>query len=506
MVFEHARKYTNFTFYSGFHPLVGNQQYISDILKEVYKIKYKNILLIVLLLCLIFSLNGCGGECKESSDCPSKTCFIAECMDKKCVETPKEDCCSNGICDVKGGETKCSCQKDCGQCSGKVGMYLEYMCDGDNCITYIKDDVIKKTSFTDKISLRNIGDISATYTYDQPFNIDESLFNIRFVLDNKQNDIEYIKINKVNIYEELGKRTAQVQTYGEKIVDLILWDSRTDVIDDVILSLNMSNKTEEEKQLTVDVIYEYAKLVKGTTTTTSGTYKKQIKDKLIFVNPSKKAKCPSSCDDNNPCTTDRCSAATNYFCEHIIKEGVSCCGNHKCDSGEDKCSCQRDCGYCEKEFGSYIEFVCIGNKCSSRLKTEQVPKTLIEDGNMNDIRIEMKTTFKEPFDIGIDKYKIELELQYKADGVSNIKCNKFQVLSGDELLAEKDIIATFTSLGGSYSIEFGTSFSMKEVEESKGTNMELTCSYSKTTTSGTQSYIKSVTQSLGMITYVNPDV
>lgn len=469
----------------------------------MYKIKYKNILLTILLICLIF-LSGCGGECKESSDCPSKTCYLVKCVDKKCVETSKENCCGNGICEAKAGETECSCEEDCGECAENVGTYLEYLCDGDECVTDVRKGVIQKASFTDKISIRGVGDISATYTFDQPFNVDGSLFNIRLVLENKQSSIEYVKINKVNVYEELGIRGVQVKSYGEKIVDRILWDPRIEVVDDVVLEFP-SNMTEDEKILTVEIIYEYAKLYRGSIIIGSGSYKKQLQEEMYFVDPSKKRRCPESCDDNNPCTLDGCSVTTNYFCKHVIKEG-SCCGNHKCDSDENKCSCQQDCGYCEREFSDYIEFVCISDECSSRLRTEAVPKTLIENINMKDIVIEMKTTFNEPFNIEIDNYKVDLELQSMADDVNNTKCTKFQVLSRDELLAEKDISSSFRSIGASSSTEFGTSFSVKEVEEIKSTIIKLTCSYNKTVRNATTNYIRTGIQSLGTLTYVDPDV
>ncbi len=470
----------------------------------MYIIKYKNILLAILLVIGLIFLSGCSGECKENSDCPSKSCYTVTCEKEECVEKPELNCCGNNICE--DGETKCDCERDCGKCTGDIGEYLGYVCEEDECVAGIKDENINSTSFTDKILLRNVGDISATYIYDQPFNLDESLFNVRFVLEKKNNDIEYIKINKVNIYEQLDKKGTQVQTYGEKIIDRVLWDTRTDVVDDVILSLNITDNTEENKQLTVEVIYEYAKLYRGQTTVTGGSYKKQLNENVVLVNPGKEQKCPSSCDDANSCTVDSCSASTNYFCEHTVKEGVSCCGNNKCDTGEDKCSCQQDCGYCEREFGEYIEYTCVSNKCSSRLRAGVVPKTLIEEANMKDLKIEMQTTFNEPFDINLDNYKVDLELQYLLAGVSSVKCTKLQVLSGDELLAEKTIIGTLSKVGATYSSQVGASFSMKDVEESKSTNIELNCNYGKTSGETTTNIVKTATQSLGTVTYVNVDV
>jgi len=51
--------------------------------------------------------------------------------------------------------------------------------------------------------------------------------------------------------------------------------------------------------------------------------------------------CPVSCDDNNPCTQDSCSAATAYECVHFIIQ--PCCGNLKCEDYESYQNCPTDC-------------------------------------------------------------------------------------------------------------------------------------------------------------------
>ena len=50
--------------------------------------------------------------------------------------------------------------------------------------------------------------------------------------------------------------------------------------------------------------------------------------------------CPSSCDDKNLCTDDFCSEQTNFKCSH--KEITPCCGNKKCEQGENYLNCN-DC-------------------------------------------------------------------------------------------------------------------------------------------------------------------
>ncbi len=56
-----------------------------------------------------------------------------------------------------------------------------------------------------------------------------------------------------------------------------------------------------------------------------------------------KVKCPESCDDFNPCTTDFCEKG---LCKHIPK--VPCCGNGICEEGESVLNCADDCSKTKK--------------------------------------------------------------------------------------------------------------------------------------------------------------
>jgi len=84
--------------------------------------------------------------------------------------------------------------------------------------------------------------------------------------------------------------------------------------------------------------------------------------------------CPKSCDDGNPCTQDICSSETDYQCEHSPIVGAiegcqelvetckqyqciesecqvvalaDCCGNGKCETGENWETCPQDCELCD---------------------------------------------------------------------------------------------------------------------------------------------------------------
>lgn len=57
--------------------------------------------------------------------------------------------------------------------------------------------------------------------------------------------------------------------------------------------------------------------------------------------------CPSSCDDNNSCTTDACSKNTDYKCS--FKEIPDCCGNKSCEVNETYQVCPKDCPNCDDD-------------------------------------------------------------------------------------------------------------------------------------------------------------
>tara|TARA_Y100000310_G_C20673383_1_gene811499 strand:- start:648 stop:2075 length:1428 start_codon:yes stop_codon:yes gene_type:complete len=473
--------------------------------------KAKKYLIALAIISLLF-ISGCA-ECKKSADCESKSCFTAKCIDKKCVNNANENCCGNSICEdgTKGTknfeENKGTCQEDCGACTGETGKYLKNVFDNKTkeCATGLDATDVMAGSVTDAIDLRYLK-LTATYTYDQPFNIDSSLFNARIELDSKDDSISKVKITQVKVLETAGRR-AETSIFGERDINQILWDTNTKIDEDIILTVPIEG-AEEEKSITVEIYYEYTKSNRGEDTIEKNSYKKDLtSSKIMFVDPSVTGSCPSSCDDRNPCTDDICSEQTDYFCANTIKQGV-CCGNNICDGNENECVCKEDCGECEKDFGDYMAFICSENECKSKLKDIEVmqPKTLIEQPNLIDFQFEVKTRFDEPFDIRTSKATLDIELISKGETVSNIKCTKYQVLVSDVLLGEEVITNTFGSRGSVANLDIILDFSMKNVEEEKSPVLKGSCEYDKTTNDQTQHIITSFSQELGTIVFVKTEI
>lgn len=66
--------------------------------------------------------------------------------------------------------------------------------------------------------------------------------------------------------------------------------------------------------------------------------KEKIEEPTEETLETKEVKCPESCDDFNPCTTDYCEKG---ICKY--KQIIPCCGNGVCEEGESVLNCAEDC-------------------------------------------------------------------------------------------------------------------------------------------------------------------
>ncbi len=69
---------------------------------------------VILVIIGIFIVVYVRRECKNDSDCLTKTCFTVQCKDNKCVYSPISNCCGNDKCEP--GETYENCSDDCPDC------------------------------------------------------------------------------------------------------------------------------------------------------------------------------------------------------------------------------------------------------------------------------------------------------------------------------------------------------------------------------------------------------
>ena len=461
-------------------------------------IKPRHVLFILVFALLLVTLGGCTRECTKNSDCKAKAGFDAKCSNGKCFEISNQNVCGNSLCET-GTENQCSCPQDCGQCSGSEGKLQRACSQKKECVLSLNEDTLKETSYTDTIDIR-VASIDLLYSYFQPFDTTKHLFKITFKLNKKQDDVSKLTIRKVKVLEQ-GKDA--IKLYGELDIGQFFWSPTARINAELPLSPQLFNNSGEEKSAQIEIFYEYT-LKSGSAF--SDSVKKDLPAKILFVKPATQPECPKSCDGNNPCTLDTCSSSTNYFCQHEIQPGA-CCGNNICDSNEDECSCARDCGLCDRKFGSYMIYSCANNNCVSQIKDISLvkPKTLVLQTSFTDFSIDNKVSLEEPFNIKISKFTIESEVNNIREGISAIKCTKMQLLDNNELLTEKSISLAFSKNGDKATTVLTASFIPRDPEVTKNPQLKLSCEYDKTFSFGNIQHLTATSsQYFGSLVFINP--
>lgn len=212
---------------------------------------------------------------------------------------------------------------------------------------------------------------------------------------------------------------------------------------------------------------------------------------LVLVGCSKK-ECTLSSDCTKAGYTSTCVDNT---CVRTPIPGA--CGNGKCDTGENECSCESDCGVCAGAVAgsALLQKTCDGDDvCTvgvpiTKIKPVSVTNTIISQGNT----FKVTTTFNQPFNFKKDSFSTKLILDNIANFVSHIRITKYE-LSGvnkdkqNVVLASKDVnkpLSTSTSVADDLHL-------MMETSDLEGTvtNPVLKVNYEYLLTQGSTSQLK----------------
>ncbi|MBS3097576.1 hypothetical protein J4209_02150 [Candidatus Woesearchaeota archaeon] len=436
--------------------------------------------MIAVAILAIFFISGCG-ECKSNSDCDTKACFNVGCENKKCVETAVPDCCGNLRCESK--ENECICPKDCGECEGAVGKYLTKSCKDNECAVDIDESQIKSEVTSHAKELRGF-EITVKVMFDQPFDLDRSTVNFEAEMVNKESTTLEPKITKVQLTAIINKQTVIL---GEKDINKIFWNIGSKVGDNINIDYDFG-AAEFETPVTVKVFYEYTEHREGKEDSPiRNSYEQKMKSNLIFVNPERELICDPAvdCNDNNECTIDSCVAG-KLLCQHTKKQ--NCCGNYECEAGENKGSCPIDCGSCEGQEGSYLEYKEEDGECSLVIKEGIIQtKTLSSTKEVADFTLTIKTSFEQPFNIKSGNFDVKLQL----DDVDETKAQlpvaitRVQLLESELLIGEVEQNLRLTAVGKSVNPSISADFPMEGHDSEKDITLRVYYSYDKIKTDGT---------------------
>lgn len=385
---------------------------------------------------------GCSSssECKESLDCGTPRGCIESysCLDGICNTNWKENCCGNNIPEeIEDGKigNECTCPQDHGPCQISTEYNVEYFeagCDDENiCAVDVKSGIQKKEEVSVNLDLRDIKMIMKV-SFDSPFDIKSSVFDVEFELTDIGTNIIEPKITKIQV-ESVENRKAI--SLGEKDINKKLWMVGSKINDEVFLRFEPKSPV-EDLQINFQIGYEYIKEVSGRDNQIiRNTQKAEIKssrDQLKLLYPTREYPC-GDCDDGNPGTIGSCVEGTP-FCEQVRRQGV--CGNYVCEGIENKCNCPNDCGPCTGTYGNHLKFGCdLEEKCTTMLITQPKLSTFKKDQFTNYFTATAYAKLMQPFDVDVDMIEIIVQLiDTKSELKTPVKVEKIEITSGSQVI------------------------------------------------------------------------
>jgi hypothetical protein len=452
-------------------------------------------LVIITVIALLLILAGCSkAECKKDIDC-TKAHFTGKCTDKKCAYTPIPNECGNSLCESK--ENKCTCPDDCGSCSGKLGKYLEQMCNDKQteCIQDIPASAQKPITLTKELSTGGTKFELTTY-FNQPFNIKKDQFELEFSINSLASGMSDIKISRLELTGMTSdKRTIQLT---DKVVNRNLFEGGR-VKERLIIDFPTNDKDGEFTNLNLKVYLDYVQ-TSGTSSSQKSTTLTNSYSSLKFAwaKPNVTGGCPVC--ENMPGMSSDCGPQTSFFCTYTPIPGV--CGSGVCDGSKNKCTCPADCGPCTGG-GTYLSRACVSNNCVSQLKSGITvqPQSLFDARPMGPFELQNNYKYNSPFNVKTDKFTLEFKLQSKQSDVGTIKLTDVRLLDGSQEIASTTIGKELANKDDKQTADF-TVTAAGAAEQERSLTLRVWYEY----TQGNDTKQGDFSKALGKVVLLNPDV
>lgn len=150
----------------------------------------------------------CPQICSDGIDCTRDLC--SEETNYQCIYEEIPDChCGNRQCEEALFENKCTCQKDCGVCSGQVNENVEYRCVNDECLTAIKKSIeIVPVSKFNNYQVGNFK-ISVKLDYENPINTELTSLKVTTRLEDLQPQVKNLKISRFTLKDDRNTFIAE---------------------------------------------------------------------------------------------------------------------------------------------------------------------------------------------------------------------------------------------------------------------------------------------------------
>lgn len=465
-------------------------------------------LLASVLIIGIFVLSGCGQKCPETPCNDNNPCTSDSC-DKEtgyaCAFKPLPGChIGNGKCEPSLGETRCNATADCGNCDNRgmniTSKYLTANCtttEKDVCSVLVKESEITKEPYASTQKFDNI-ELQIIMNMERPFDVDSALIEVETELLSLPATVTDFTITQIQLLATYNRKEILL---GETRVDKTLFETGGKTKDEIRFSYVFNSPELSLSDVQIKVYYAYNKKVEGRADQLVASSIKYVgPSPLTFLNPTEEITCAMlDCNDYNTATLDTCRQERDIaYCRHERLPNV--CGNFKCEpespaKAENKCTCPFDCGTCEKNYGTYLEYVCVLDQCISQIKGSPLTKTFANEKAADYFTINVETSLNQPFKVNSrtesksDKVKLVVRLM-DAKGTTSAWLSTAPKFNMIEIYRSKEILgkAVFTSgnqLGGSNKLTVGTyvtfeiplSFIMASLEQKMSISPKLYYEY-----------------------------
>jgi hypothetical protein len=195
-------------------------------------------------------------------------------------------------------------------------------------------------------------------------------------------------------------------------------------------------------------------------------------------------------------------ACVDYNCSYYPKPNE--CGNLKCETGENRCTCPDDCGPCEGPYKGSTKLVMAcetgTNECKTDVSPErQKPKLISQEVTQAGDRFRVTAELKDPANLRKDTAKITIALIQTSTSNSLHKIKRIS-LTGElakqpVTILEKTLERNIWTAGTEYSLQTDIPylFHGKPNEDGDFNKLTILVDYEYTQTTGTQTALKTTT-------------
>jgi hypothetical protein len=251
------------------------------------------VLVIVISTFLLLLLAGCKekAECKTNYDCNTgNECIIGKCVNEKCVQTPRANCCGNHKCEADSGENKCICSDDCGRCEGKAtynastsrgikilnATYAVYMCVNKECIVGVPPEKVNTLSLINSLEVSAVFKAETLTTINNPFDTSKDKASVRVTLKDLGSQVQGgITIKGIQVLD------------GSNLMGEAILDQKLSSVDDTYtqeLSLKSAQSmVDVEKSIDLKIDFEYVIPERSQPVTKRGSLKPKLAQKVFFI-------------------------------------------------------------------------------------------------------------------------------------------------------------------------------------------------------------------------------